>query len=219
MFVIQAASAPVRVSINHNGVSNPHYLAGGIRKKGEGSPERQMTEKELIKGCVREDAHCQQQLFKLYAGKMMAVCVRYARHRLEAEDILQEAFVKVFDNLDKFAFKGSFEGWIRRIVVNTALKHNQRKYFTNEQIAVEHFPDSPLQPTAYSRLGEEELLRMIARLPEGYRVVFNLYAIEGYSHKEIAELLNIKESTSRSQLVKARKMLQAQLDKLQRVAV
>ena len=178
-----------------------------------------MTEKELIKGCVREDVNCQQQLFNLYAGKMMAVCVRYSRHRLEAEDMLQEAFVKIFDNLDKFAFKGSFEGWIRRIVVNTALKHNQRKYFTNEQIAVEHFPETPIEPVAYSRLWEEELLKMIALLPEGYRVVFNLYAIEGYSHKEIAEMLNIQESTSRSQLVKARKMLQNQLEKLQRLAV
>jgi RNA polymerase sigma-70 factor (ECF subfamily) len=178
-----------------------------------------MTEKELIKGCIRENAHCQQQLFELYAGKMMAVCVRYSRHRLEAEDMLQESFVKVFDNLDKFAFKGSFEGWIRRIVVNTALKHNQRKYFTNEQIAVEHFPDSPVQPMAYAQLGEQELLKMIAHLPDGYRVVFNLYAIEGYSHREIAEMLEIKESTSRSQLVKARKMLQNQLEKLQRLAV
>ena len=97
-----------------------------------------MTEKELIKGCVREDAHCQQLLFQRYAGKMMAVCVRYARHRLEAEDMLQEAFVKVFDNLDKFAFKGSFEGWIRRIVVNTALKHNQRKSTTSEAYRNRH---------------------------------------------------------------------------------
>lgn len=178
-----------------------------------------MTEKELIKGCIREDAQCQKLLFQQFSGKMMAVCVRYARHRLEAEDMLQEAFVKVFNKIDKFAFKGSFEGWVRRIVVNTALKHHQRKYFTNEQIAVEHFPDQPTAPLAYSQLGEQELLAMISRLPEGYRVVFNLYAIEGYSHREIAELLSIQESTSRSQLVKARKMLQVQLEKLQRVAV
>jgi len=178
-----------------------------------------MTEKELIKGCIREDTPCQQALFEHYAGKMMAVCTRYARHRLEAEDILQEAFVKVFDNLKQFEFKGSFEGWIRRIVVNTALKHHQRKYFSNEQIAVENFPDMPTEPMAYATLGEKELLAMIARLPEGYRVVFNLYAIEGYSHREIADMLAIQESTSRSQLVKARKLLQVQLEKLQRVAI
>lgn len=178
-----------------------------------------MSEHELIQGCLREDTHCQETLFRQYSGRMMAVCLRYARHRLEAEDILQEAFIKVFDHIGSFAGKGSFEGWIRRIVVNTALKHYQRKHFTKEQIGLEHFPDVPQHPQAYARLGESELLDMIARLPEGYRVVFNLYAIEGYSHKEISEMLGIQESTSRSQLVKARKLLQAQLEKLQRVAV
>ncbi len=178
-----------------------------------------MTDKELIKGCMREDINCQKMLFERYSGKMMAVCVRYARHRLEAEDILQESFVKVFDNLDKFKFTGSFEGWIRRIVVNTALKTHQKKSFTNEKFALEHFPDKAEAPVAFSRLGEQELLGMIARLPDGYKAVFNLYAIDGYSHKEIAQQLNIKESTSRSQLVKARKMLQVQLEKMQRVAI
>ncbi|RMF02627.1 MAG: sigma-70 family RNA polymerase sigma factor, partial [Bacteroidetes bacterium] len=99
-----------------------------------------MTDIELVQGSIREDAHCQKVLFERYAGKMMAVCLRYARHRLEAEDMLQEAFVKAFDKLDTFKFEGAFEGWLRRIVVNTALKHYQRKHFTNEQIAVEHFP-------------------------------------------------------------------------------
>jgi RNA polymerase sigma factor (sigma-70 family) len=179
----------------------------------------QMTDKELIQGSIREDVHCQKALFERYAGKMMGVCLRYARHRLEAEDLLQEAFVKAFDNLASFKFQGSFEGWLRRIVVNTALKQHQRKHFTNEQIAVEHFPDRPQPPKAYARLGEQELMAMINALPEGYRLVFNLYAIEGYSHKEIAAKLKIKESTSRSQLVKARKLLQTQLEKLQRVAV
>lgn len=178
-----------------------------------------MTDKELIKGCIREDVNCQKMLFERYSGKMMAVCLRYARHRLEAEDILQEAFVKIFDHLNTFRFKGSFEGWVRRIVVNTALKNSQRKSFTNEKIAVEHFPDPPQEPIAFDRLGEQELLAMIARLPDGYKAVFNLYAIDGFSHKEISERLGIKESTSRSQLVKARKMLQAQLEKMQRIAI
>lgn len=178
-----------------------------------------MTEKELISGCTREDTHCQQQLFLRYSGKMMAVCMRYARHRLEAEDMLQESFVKVFDNIKEFAFKGSLEGWIRRIVVNTALKHNQRKYFTHEQIAVEELPETAVEPTVYAKLGEQELLAMIAHLPDGYRVIFNLYAIEGYSHAEIAEMLNIQESTSRSQLVKARKLLQTQVENLKRIAI
>lgn len=149
----------------------------------------------------------------------MAVCMRYARHRLEAEDILQESFVKVFDNIKEFAAKGSLEGWIRRIVVNTALKHNQRKYFTHEQIAVEELPETAIEPAIYAKLGEQELLDMIARLPDGYRIIFNLYAIEGYSHAEIAEMLDIQESTSRSQLVKARKMLQTQVENLKRIAI
>ncbi len=178
-----------------------------------------MTEKELIEGCIRENRMCQEEVFRRYAGKMMSVCLRYTRHRMEAEDILQDAFIKVFDNLDKFQHKGSFEGWIRRIVINTALKNYSRKSFSHEQIGVEYYPDVPVEPSVYSDLGEEVLMRLIADLPEGYRVVFNLYAIEGYSHKEIADALGIQESTSRSQLVKARKLLQVQILKLQKIAV
>lgn len=178
-----------------------------------------MTEKELVKGCVREDRRCQQELFLRYSGKMLAVCLRYTRHRMEAEDILQDAFIKVFDNISKFEFKGSFEGWIRRIVINTALKNYSKKSFKQEQIGLENQPELPLEPEIYNTLQEEELLRLISRLPDGYRVVFNLYAVEGYSHKEIADLLGIQESTSRSQLVKARKMLQGMIVDLQKIAV
>jgi len=138
---------------------------------------------------------------------------------MEAEDILQDAFIKVFDNIGRFEFKGSFEGWIRRIVINTALKNYSKKSFKQEQIGLENQPELPLDPEIYSNLEEEELLRLINRLPDGYRLVFNLYAVEGYSHKEIAELLGIQESTSRSQLVKARKMLQGMIIDLQKIAV
>jgi RNA polymerase sigma-70 factor (ECF subfamily) len=178
-----------------------------------------VTEKELVKGCLKENQHCQQEVFRLYAGKMLSLCMRYARHRMEAEDILQDAFVKVFDNISKFQGKGSFEGWIRRIVINTALKNYRKKSNRNEQIGLEHHIDIPKDPTVYAQLNEEELLRLVAKLPDGYRLVFNLYAIEGFSHKEIAKMLNIQESTSRSQLVKARKMLQQQIIKLQKIAV
>ena len=178
-----------------------------------------MTEKELIKGCLKENRRCQQEVFRLYAGKMLSLCMRYARHRMEAEDILQDAFVKVFDNISKFEGKGSFEGWVRRIVINTALKNYRKKSNRNEHIGLEHHIDIPKDPTVYAQLNEEELLRLVAKLPDGYRMVFNLYAIEGFSHKEIAETLNIQESTSRSQLVKARKMLQQQIIKLQKIAV
>ena len=170
-----------------------------------------MTEKELIEGCLRENRECQRELFNRYAGKMLTVTRRYARHRLEAEDLLQDAFVKVFDNLAKFEGKGSFEGWVRRIVVNTALKNYNRSSFQKENIGLPDYHDEPVSAVAIANLGEEELLREIAALPDGYRVVFNLYVIEGYSHKEIGKTLNIGESTSRSQLVKARKMLQEKL--------
>lgn len=178
-----------------------------------------MTEKELIHGCIQEDKDCQQEIFRRYAGKMLSVCVRYTRHRMEAEDILQDAFIKVFDNLHKFKFKGSLEGWIRRIVINTALKNYDRKRFSHEQIGLDYTDERGAEPDIYGHLQQEELLRMIAALPEGYRLVFNLYAIEGYSHKEIADMMGIGESTSRSQLVKARKLLQAQLEKMQKIAV
>ena len=178
-----------------------------------------MTEKELIQACIRGERKGQEEVFRRYAGKMLVVCLRYARHRMEAEDILQDAFIKVFKNLGSFKQKGSFEGWIRRIVVNTALKNIDRKSFTNEQIGGELEYERGSDPVIYSELGEEELLKMIASLPDGYRIVFNLYAIEGLSHKEIAELLDIGESTSRSQLVKARKVLQDMILKTQKIAV
>ncbi|NRB52906.1 MAG: sigma-70 family RNA polymerase sigma factor [Saprospiraceae bacterium] len=178
-----------------------------------------MTERELIEGCMREDRKCQQEVFRRYASKMMGVCLRYARHQMEAEDLLQDAFIKVYNNISKFEYKGSFEGWIRRIVVNTALKNYSKKSFTYEQIGVEEQPESSAPPEVYAHLHEEELLKLVADLPDGYRVVFNLYAIEGYSHKEISEMLGCQESTSRSQLVKARKLLQSQILKLQKIAV
>jgi RNA polymerase sigma factor (sigma-70 family) len=151
---------------------------------------------------------------------MLVVCMRYARHQMEAEDLLQDAFIKVFDHLAQFQSKGSLEGWIRRIVVNTALKNIDRKSFTHEQYGMDIREDfSAADPGVYAQLGEAELLKLIARLPEGYKVVFNLYAIEGYNHAEIAELLGVQESTSRSQLVKARKMLQSMVEHLQSIAV
>ena len=178
-----------------------------------------MTDHELVQGCLREDSRCQRAIFDRYAGRMMSVCIRYAKNRSEAEDVLQEAFIKVYDNIGNFQFKGSLEGWIRRIVINTALRYFSRKSVSHEIAGLENLPDPASPPSAYASLGEQDLLKMIAQLPDGYRLVFNLYAIEGYSHKEISEMLGIKESTSRSQLVKARKLLQSQLEKLQRIAV
>ena len=178
-----------------------------------------MTERELIEGCIRKDRIAQRALFDRFAGKMLTVCRRYTRHHLEAEDILQDAFIKVFSNIHRFEFKGSFEGWVRRVVVNTALKNYSKSSFQKESIGLEDYQDQPIEAQAVSNLGAEELLTEINRLPDGYRLVFNLYVLEGYSHKEIGEQLNIGESTSRSQLTKARKMLQDRITKNQFIAL
>ncbi len=175
-----------------------------------------VTEKELIEGCIREERSCQEELFRRYAGKLLSICRRYARHEMEAEDLLQDTLVRVFNKLDKFKFEGSFEGWLRKIAVHTALKNRHKSSFQKEEIGIreEYEQKHQVEPEAISHLSEEELLQLIRELPEGYRIIFNLYAIEGYSHREIAEMIGIKESTSRSQLVKARNMLKQKIQAL-----
>ncbi|MFT5262336.1 MAG: RNA polymerase sigma factor (sigma-70 family) [Polaribacter sp.] len=177
-----------------------------------------MTELEIIKGCIQNDRQCQRALFERYSGLMLSVCRRYTRHEMEAEDILQDALIKVFKNIEKFKFEGSFEGWVRRIVVNTALKNYKKSSVQKEQIGLESYQEGSMEPKAIANLGEEELMNLIAKMPDGYRIVFNLYIIEGYSHREIAERLEIKESTSRSQLVKARRLLQEMLIERNRIS-
>ena len=180
-----------------------------------------MTEEELIKGCIRENAACQKEVFTRFAGRMLGVCQRYARNSADAEDILQDSFIKVFDKLGQFKFEGSFEGWIRKIVVNTALKKysliRYDKEFTGYELNENH--GAHADPVAYAHLTEKDLLVLINSLPDGYRLIFNLYVLEGYQHEEIAVMLGIQPGTSRSQLVKARNMLQKQILQLQKVAV
>jgi RNA polymerase sigma factor (sigma-70 family) len=178
-----------------------------------------VTEYDILQGCINEDRQCQRDLFNRYAGKMMTVCLRYARHRMEAEDILQDAFIKIFDNIKRFENKGSFEGWIRRIVVNTALKNASRHSFQKELMGTDNIVETSEDPSVLSKLSEDEILGLIQQLPDGYRMVFNLYCIEGYSHKEIGEALGIEESTSRSQLVKSRNMLQNKLKDAQKINI
>lgn len=173
----------------------------------------------IIQGCLRGDRLSQKQLFDRFSGKMLAVCMRYSKHRMEAEDLLQDGFIKVFTNLQQYKFEGPFEQWVRRIMINNAIKNCHRKSFQNEFNAGEDLPEAVGNPEAVDLMAEKELLRLINELPEGYKVVFNLYAIEGYSHKEIASSLNIEESTSRSQLVKARKALQDKINKYQNTTI
>jgi RNA polymerase sigma factor (sigma-70 family) len=180
-----------------------------------------LTEDELIRGCLQEDAFCQKEVFNRFAGRMLGVCNRYARNSADAEDILQDAFIKVFDKIYQFKFEGSFEGWIRKIVVNTALKKYSLRRYEKEVTGYEitDRDESMLEPSAYGHLTEKDLLVLINNLPDGYRLIFNLYVMEGYQHDEIAAMLGIQPGTSRSQLVKARTMLQKQILQLQKVAV
>ena len=178
-----------------------------------------LTEHELIKGCVNDNTTCQRVLFDKYAGKFMSICLRYANDTMEAEDMLQEGFIRIFKHINQFKFEGSFEGWMRRIVVNVALKHLQKKRLHFSEIKDDNNNDPQLPSYAYSSLGQEELMKLINQLPNGYRIVFNLNVIEGYTHDEIAGMLKIQASTSRSQLVKARKILQSQILKLEKIAV
>ncbi len=180
-----------------------------------------MTEEELIRGCIREDAACQREVFNRYASRMLGVCHRYARTSADAEDILQDAFIKVFDKMHQFKFEGSFEGWIRRIIVNTALKKYSLRRYEKEVVGyeVKDKDESGMEPSAYAHLTQKEILELINNLPDGYRLIFNLYVVEGFQHEEIAEMLGIQPGTSRSQLVKARTMLQKQITELQKIAV
>lgn len=180
-----------------------------------------MTENELIKGCIKEDPACQKAVFNHYSGKMLGVCQRYARNNEDAEDILQDAFIKIFSKINQFKSEGSFEGWIRRIVVNTALtKYSLLRYdkeipgnYINENLEI------ITDPAAYEHLTEKDLLVLINELPDGYRIVFNLHVLEGYQHAEIGEMLGIQAATSRSQLLKARQMLQKQILELQKLEI
>jgi RNA polymerase sigma-70 factor (ECF subfamily) len=181
-----------------------------------------LTEDQLVRGCIDKNEAAQKAVFDLYAGKMLGVCMRYARNNADAEDMLQDAFIKVFDKIKQFKGEGSFEGWIRKIVVNTALKkysliRYDKEISGHEGVDVDQY--FLTEPGAYAHLSEKELLQLINKLPDGYRFVFNMYVIEGYSHDEIAKMLGIQSGTSRSQLAKARMMLQKQILQIQKLAV
>jgi len=169
------------------------------------------TENELLTLCKEGDRHACKQLFDMYSGKMMALCYRFARDRNEAQDILQEGFVRVFTKLHLFSGSGSFESWMKRVIINTALKYREKNIVKYNHSEIDNLHVFDTGPSIIEELSKEEILKKIQELPDGYRTVFNLYVIEGYSHKDIGHLLNIGESTSRSQLVKARNLLQQKL--------
>jgi len=166
-----------------------------------------LSDKELIAGCLNNDSNSQRFLFYKYAGVMKTLCLRYVGDDSEADDVMQEGFIKMFNNLRTFRHEGSFEGWLRRIMINLCLKHiNEKKKARTDSLddVAETWTDGQ---DIDSQLSEQDLLKGLMKLPTGYRTIFNMYVIEGYSHKEISKLLGIEESTSRSQLVKAKGFL------------
>jgi len=168
-----------------------------------------MTEEVLIQGCLRNDAAAQQELYYKYSPKMLSVCYRYAKSREDAEDMLQEGFIKVFTQIHQFQNRGALEGWIRRIIVHTCINNLKKNKKFSDSVDIIHASSISLrEDNIPSILQAKQVVESIRLLPLGYRTVLNLYAIEGYSHKEIAEILDIEESTSRSQYTRAKAMLE-----------
>lgn len=166
------------------------------------------SDKVLANGCLEGDIMSQRKLYARFAGKMMGICLRYASCEAEAEDLLQEGFIKVFGKLEMWTGKGPLGGWIRMIIINTALEHyrkNKNLRLTTDLDEVDK--QSVPNDDAIELMAAAELLQKIQQLPDGYRMVFNLYAIEGYTHKEIGDMLNISLNTSKSQFSRARAIL------------
>ena len=176
---------------------------------------------EIIAGCRKGNRRAQDKLYAKYSGMLFGVCMRYTRSGQEAEDTLQETFVKVFRHIGKYSMDKSFEGWIRRIAINTAITGYRKnlKHAYQEDITDPGFAKYDMEDTGDADYTREELLLCIQALPDGYRTVFNMYVVEGYKHKEIAEILEIDINTSKSQLSRAKKYLQRELIALSQVQI
>ena len=179
------------------------------------------TQGEIVAGCIKGDRIAQKRLYETFYGKMMGVSLRYATDRSEAKDILHDAFIKVYGSLDRFNNDGSLEGWVRRIVVNTAIdhlrKHKKKLLFVDTVESwedYEHIHDDGTEENALKDIKPEVILNMIQQLPPAYRTVFNLYVMENLTHKEIGEKLGINEGTSKSNLAKARMNLKKMLTQM-----
>lgn len=173
-----------------------------------------MDDITLVNECVKGNARAQRMLFDKFAGKMMTVCLRYAKNTDQAEDVLQDGFVKVFMKLSDFKKEGSLEGWIRRIMVNTALDQIRKEVKFKGDLDIEDV-GYKLENNAFieEEMMAEDLMKLVRAMPDGYRIVFNMFAIEGYSHAEIASTLGVTENTSKSQYSRARAYLRERLEK------
>lgn len=173
-----------------------------------------MTDEQIIDGVIKGDAKAQKYLYEKYVNKMMGVCLRYARDYEEAQDVLQDGFVKVFEKLKSYKGAGSLEGWVRRIFVNTAIDNHRKTKSQRQHVDLDSVEyQLPSDGFVLESLAAKDLLKIVQILPDGYRMVFNLYAIEGYSHKEIAEQLDISVNTSKSQYSRAKSYLRKLIEK------
>ena len=170
-----------------------------------------MSLKELVHNCKKGNRIAQEQLYKQYAGKLFGVCLKYSRNKTEAEDNLHDSFITIFEKIDQYKFKGSFEGWLKRITVNTVLqKYRKEEYLS---VITDNVEEEVMVETGYVEVGLPVLLKYIQELPNKYRLTFNLYVLDGYSHKEIAELLGTSVGTSKSNLARARMILKEKIEK------
>ena len=170
--------------------------------------------KKILKGCLAGNKGDQELLYRRYSAKLYAVCLQYTSSREDARDVLQESFIKIFTNLSSYSWEGSFEGWMRRIAVNSALEKHRNRYYLNKVDDFDSVPETALNSDNkdFSGMEADDLLGFIKELSPKYRMVFNLYALEGYSHREIAGMLNISEGTSKSNLSRARNNLQKKVE-------
>ena len=169
-------------------------------------------DQQVFEGCLAGKRQAQAVLYNYFAPKMFGICLRYASDYHSAEDILQEGFIKVFNNLYRFRGEGSFEGWLKRIFINTSIEYYRKSMNLKKVVDWDKAPDPTFASTAIGQLATADLLKLVQKLPPGYRTVFNLYAIEGYAHKEIGDMLNISEGTSKSQLARARETLKRMIN-------
>jgi RNA polymerase sigma-70 factor (ECF subfamily) len=167
-----------------------------------------ISDTDLIEGCIKGDRKMQQELYNRFAPKMYGICLRYAGDAEEAEDILQDGFIKVFKKIESFRGEGSFEGWIRRIFVNTAIEYFRRKIYLQPITEKEESTVEGKYLSVLDKLAEQDIISLVQQLSPGYRTVFNMYVVEGYTHKQIADILGISEGTSKSQLSRAKIILQ-----------
>ncbi len=169
-----------------------------------------MSLNKLIKQCADNDRKAQKEIYQLFAGKLFSICLKYSINKQEAQDNFQDGFVTIFDKIGQFKFKGSFEGWIKRVMLNTILLKYRKKTVLN--IVTEEIPDEVIVDIDDEEISLDFLLNLIHELPDRYRLVFNLYVLDGYSHREISEMLRIAEGTSKSNLARARAILKQKIE-------